>query len=103
MALRSVPIRRIGTRATLFMGGDRELVLLTAILCAVLVFVVQNWAAFFWGVATWIFAVWVCRIIAKADPLMRHVYLRHLKYQKYYAPRATPFHANTTAFAKRFL
>jgi len=34
-------------------------------------------------------------LAAKADPLMRLVYLRHRRYRAYYAPRSTPFRVNT--------
>jgi type IV secretion system protein VirB3 len=32
--------------------------------------------------------------MAKADPLMRFVYLRHRGYQVYYPARSTPFRSN---------
>ncbi len=31
------------------------------------------------------------RLMAKADPLMRQVYLRHIKYRSYYRPTSTPW------------
>ena len=45
MALRKVPIRRIGNRHNLFMGGDRELVMLSGLLAFALVFNAQEMRA----------------------------------------------------------
>jgi len=103
MSLRSIPIRRIGTRIALFMGGDRELILMAATMSTVLIFAAQSFVAAFYGIVLWLFSVWICRLMAKSDPHMRHIYLRHIRYQKYYAPRSTPFHVNQESFAKRFL
>jgi type IV secretion system protein VirB3 len=49
MALRSVPIRRSGVRNNLFLGGDRELVMLTGLASMALIVPAINslkaWAA----------------------------------------------------------
>lgn len=94
MALRTTPIRRIGSRTSLLMGGDRELVLISGLLAATLIFVAFDWMAFFYGVGLWFFALWVLRKMGKADPLMRHVYLRNRLYKSYYPPRSTPYRVN---------
>lgn len=96
MALRTVPIRRSGTRANLFMGGDRELVMLAGLLAGALVFSAQEWRATVFGIVLWVVALYALRLAAKSDPRMRHVYLRHaLLYKKYYPARSTPFRENT--------
>jgi type IV secretion system protein VirB3 len=102
MALRAIPIRRAGNRENLFMGGDRELVMFTGLLAAILVFASQDWLAGFAGVGLWIAALWVLRLMAKADPKMRKVYLRHRRYKPYYPPRATPFRVNGAAQGKQY-
>ena len=53
MALRKIPIRRAGNRHNLFMGGDREMVMFSGLLAAILVFAAQDWLAFFLGVGMW--------------------------------------------------
>ena len=40
--------------------------------------------------------------MAKADPKMRHVYMRHRRYKPYYAPRSTPFRDNTNGQARTY-
>ncbi|EBM5962885.1 TPA: conjugal transfer protein TrbD [Salmonella enterica subsp. enterica serovar 16:l,v:-] len=103
MALRTIPIRRVAARSNLFMGGDREMVMFSILLAAVLIFTTQDWIAAGVGVLIWGASLALLRRMAKSDPMMRQVYLRSLKYnQKYYAPRATPFRNNTTAQGNRY-
>ena len=35
--------------------------------------------------------VYLLRLMAKADPIMARVYMRHVKYQPYYPARARPW------------
>ncbi|MDZ5459291.1 conjugal transfer protein TrbD [Azohydromonas lata] len=96
MALRKIPIRRAGNRHNLFMGGDRELVMFAGALAASLIFTAQTWLATGYGLVMWFTALWSLREMAKKDPLMRKVYIRHLRYsQDVYPARSTPFHKNT--------
>lgn len=90
-SLQSNPIHKSANRPNLFMGGDRELVMFTALLSAILFFVVMTWFAAIIGIALWFGAVYLLRIAAANDPYMRHVYLRHIKYKKFYPARSTPF------------
>ncbi|MBW5357141.1 conjugal transfer protein [Escherichia coli] len=88
MALRTIPIRRAASRTNLFMGGDRELVMFSILLAAVLIFTSQDWIAAGVGIGIWGGALFLLRKMAKSDPMLRHVYLRSLKYsQPYYEPR----------------
>lgn len=95
MALRTVPIRRSGNRPNLFWGGDRELVLFAGLLAFALVFSAQDWRATIYGIGLWLSALYVLRLMAKSDPLMRFVFLRSYRYRKFYPPRSTPFRINT--------
>jgi type IV secretory pathway TrbD component len=102
MAMRSIPIRRAGNRVHLFLGGDRELVMMTAVLAGALIFTAMSWDATIFGILLWLFALFVFRLMAKSDPMMRYVYLRHRQYAHYYAPRATPFRLNTPSQGRRY-
>ncbi|MCP4284150.1 MAG: conjugal transfer protein TrbD [Gammaproteobacteria bacterium] len=102
MALRTIPLRRAGNRDNLFMGGDRELVMFAGLLAGALIFSAQEVRATLFGIALWFGALFVCRVMAKSDPKMRHIYLRHRRYQGYYAPRSTPFRENTALQGKRY-
>ena len=94
MSLRTIPIRRCGNRPSLFMGGDRELVMFLGLLSAILVFAAQDWLAAIFGFALWFLALKGLRLMSKADPYMRAVYLRQRGYQAYYPARSTPFRNN---------
>ncbi|MET1114425.1 MAG: conjugal transfer protein TrbD [Comamonas sp.] len=94
MALRAIPIRRSGNRDNLFMGGDRELVMFSGLLAFALVFSAQELRAAVVGVALWFGALLACRLMAKSDPKLRPVYLRHRRYRAYYRARSTPFRVN---------
>lgn len=102
MALRTIPIRRAGNRHNLFLGGDRELVMLAGLLAFTLVVAAQDAFATTAGVTLWFVAVYVCRRMAKKDPRLRHVYLRHRRYCRYYPARSTPFRDNTPEQARRY-
>jgi type IV secretion system protein VirB3 len=73
------------------MGADRELVLLTALAAVILIFVVLTWYAALFGAAIWLVAVAALRMMAKSDPLMRRVYLRHIAYKTFYRATSSPW------------
>ncbi len=84
-------VHRALSRPNLLMGADRELVLLTALGAVILIFVVLTWYAALFGIAVWLVAVAALRMMAKADPLMRRVYIRHISYKPYYRATSTPW------------
>jgi type IV secretion system protein TrbD len=90
-SLRYTPFYRALHRPNLFLGGERELVMCTGILCAGLVISSQNWPATIIGLSIWCASLGIFRMMAKIDPHLVTVYLRHLKYQDYYCPRSTPW------------
>lgn len=95
MALRAIPIRRAGNRHNLFMGGDRELVMFSGLMATALIFSAQELRATVVGLLLWFCALYLCRLMAKSDPRLRFVYLRHRRYKAYYPARSTPFRVNT--------
>lgn len=105
MSLARARIHRAGTRPHLFLGGDRELVLFTGLIAFALTVPSFQWASIVTGISLWLAALYLLRKMAKADPLMRHVYLRQLRYRRYYAARGTPWGVNritrSSAFANR--
>lgn len=94
MSLRTIPIRRAGNRENLFMGGDRELVMFSGLLAGALIFSAQQLNAAIFGIIFWFASLFLLRLMAKSDPRLRHVYLRHRKYKSYYPARSTPFRDN---------
>lgn len=84
------------------MGGDRELVMFTGLLSFALIFTAQEWIAVLYGMALWVGVLYGLRLMAKSDPQMRYVYLRHIKYRGYYPARSTPFRNNTSGQVGRY-
>ena len=102
MALRVIPIRRAGNRTNLFMGGDRELVMFTGLIAFALVFSAQELSASIYGIVLWLCSLYLLRLMAKADPAMRFVYLRHRRYHRYYPAQSTPFRINPNSQGKQY-
>jgi type IV secretion system protein TrbD len=105
MPLARAKIHRAGIRPHLFLGGDRELVLFTGLVAFTLTVPSFQWASIGSGIVLWLVALYLLRQMAKSDPLMRHVYLRQLRYRRYYPARSKPYRENrisrTSAFGKR--
>jgi type IV secretory pathway TrbD component len=91
--LHRVRIHRALSRPNLLFGADRELVLVTGLASVILIFVVLAWFSALFGIAIWIVIVGLLRMMAEADPMMRTVYLRHIRYRPHYRPTSTPWRA----------
>ena len=90
-SLQRTRIHRALSRPNLLMGADRELVLVTGLASIILIFVVLTWISALFGLAVWSVIVGLLRMMAKADPLMRRVYLRHITYRPHYRPTSSPW------------
>ena len=88
---REVAIHPSVNRPNQILGGDRELVLLTLLISVSLAFSLAT----LWGVglavAFWIGAVAVLQRMGKADPMLRQVYLRHIRYRPFYPAKSALF------------
>ena len=89
--LRRLDIHRALSRPNLLMGADRELVLIAGLASIILIFVVLTVASALFGIAVWTFVVAALRMMAKADPLMRRVYIRHISYRTFYRATSSPW------------
>jgi type IV secretion system protein TrbD len=89
-----VKIHRSLTRPHLVMGGDRELVLTYIIVCAILIGAVMTWTAFFTGFVMLALGFPIFQRMAKIDPDLRKVYLRHIRYHLSYEARSKPSRKN---------
>jgi type IV secretory pathway TrbD component len=102
MALQRAKIHRAGIRPNLFLGGDRELVLFTALIAFILSVPSFQWQSITAGIALWLAALFLLRQLAKADPRMRQIYLRQLRYRRYYPARSRPYRENRTTQGSAF-
>ena len=85
---RELPIHTAAHRRILVLGGDRELVLLAALLCAMLGIAVLTWWSVLLALLLWVASVAGLAHLARRDPLFRLVYTRHLPYREFYAAHA---------------
>ena len=85
---RELPIHTAAHRRILVLGGDRELVLLAALLCAMLGIAVLTWWSVLLALLLWLASVAGLAHLARRDPLFRLVYARHLAYRDFYAAHA---------------
>jgi type IV secretion system protein VirB3 len=91
MSLRRVSFYRVLWRGNLFLGGDRELVLMVTVIAIALPFNGLNIPSAIVGGLLWMLAIPALRYLAKIDPQLRLVYLRQLKYRRYYPARSRPY------------
>jgi type IV secretion system protein TrbD len=75
-------------RPQLLMGGDRELVLLAGLLCGVMAVSVMTIMSFLIAGLAFGVIVMVLSRLGKADPLMRKVYSRHIRYKDFYPAKS---------------
>jgi type IV secretion system protein TrbD len=87
---REVMIHQSANRPNLLLGCDREMILFVGLISAILAFALSSWWGVMTGIALWVAAVAVLSRVGKADPLMRKVYVRHVRYQTYYPASARP-------------
>ena len=88
--MKTTPVYRALHRGNLFMGGDRELTMMSILSSFVLIITLDPLAIGF-GAVFAIVSVFLLRSMAKNDPDMRHIYLRHRQYQDFYPARSTPW------------
>jgi type IV secretion system protein VirB3 len=81
------PIRKSLLRPLLVLGGERELVMASGMLTAILVFSVANPVAAGIGIVFWVASLAAFARMAKADPQMLKVYIRHVNKKLYYPAR----------------
>lgn len=84
-------IHRALSRPNLLMGADRELLLVTGLAAIILIFVVLTLYSALFGIAVWIVVVAGLRMMARSDPMMRRIYIRHIAYRSHYRPTSTPW------------
>lgn len=89
MNSRSLPVHQSLHRHAHVLGAERELVM-TSGLIALLVGVGGLTAVSIIAAAVfWLVSVFALRRMAKADPIMSRVWLRHIKQQEFYPAKAS--------------
>jgi type IV secretory pathway TrbD component len=78
------PVRQSLLRPMLILGGERELVFMSGMLAGILVFSLGQFSTAVLGVLFWGFALFVLQRMAKHDPQLSKVYIRHVNRKIYY-------------------
>lgn len=86
---RKVGVHLSLVRPLLLMGCEREPLLLTAVITVALVFVLGNLIFAIVGIAFWTVAVALLSRMAKHDPQLSAVYIRHARYRSFYPAQAS--------------
>src|SRR3954465_10268931 len=85
---REILIHQSANRPNLLLGGDRELVLVMVMIAGGLAFSLASW----WGIglaaALWVGSMGALQRMGKADPPLRPVFLRHIRYTAYYPAKS---------------
>lgn len=89
--LRYTPIYRALHRPNLLFGGDREASLFLAFLTGGLAVCAHNLVTTIICLVVWFIGIYFLRLAAKADPKLKSVYIRHLKYRDYYPAKSRIF------------
>ena len=88
---REVAIHQSANRPNQLLGGDRELVLVAILIAVSLAFSLAS----LWGIGLsigfWVAAIAVFQRMGKADPMMRQIYLRHIRYRTFYPAKGGLF------------
>ena len=84
-------VYKIGTRTALIMGCDRSLLILLFTLCGVCAFALQSIIGCVIAIVIFLVCLSLLRQVAKADPRISEVYIKPIKFKKYYPAHATHF------------
>jgi len=90
--LEAIKVHSALNKSNLLLGGERELMLLVGLFSALMIFIAMTWQTFIIGIILWLILTMLLRMMAKADPLMSKIYLRHLKYKDFYMAHSSPFY-----------
>ena len=88
MELRRIPVHASLHRANLVMGAERELVLGSALAALLVGIGGLSLVSAGTAIVFWFCAIWVLRRMARADPMMSKVWLRHVRQQVFYSARS---------------
>lgn len=89
--MRYAPVHRSLHRRVLLLGAERDLVLLSATIVAILVLAGKTALSIGTAVVFWFGSLYVFQRMAKADPHLSKVFSRHMRQQGFYAARSTPW------------
>lgn len=87
--MNTVPIHQSLHRHSQVLGAERELVMFSALIAFLVGVGGMTGIAAVSAAVFWIVAVCVLRLMAKADPMMSKVWMRHIRQQDFYSARSS--------------
>lgn len=78
-------------KPNLIFGADRELILMTGVVSFALFFTGLTMVTTLTAIVILMINSFFLRLMAKSDPLMRHIFIRQVKYNRFYYAKSTPF------------
>ncbi len=86
---RYLPIHQSLHRHAHVLGAERELVMTSALIALLVGIGGLTAVSIVSGILFWVASVFVLRRMAKADPILSKVWLRHIKQQEFYPARTS--------------
>lgn len=87
--MNSIPIRRSLHRHNLVFGAERNLIMFSALIAMLVGIGGLTLLSILTAAGFWVCSVIILRLMAKADPIMFQVWLRHIKQQDFYSARSS--------------
>lgn len=78
-------------KPNLIFGADRELILMTGVVSFALFFTGLTMVTTLTAIVILMVNSFFLRLMAKSDPMMRHIFIRQVKYSRFYYAKSTPF------------
>ena len=97
------PIPRVLSRHNHILGGERNLVLVSALACGGVGLASANTVGIVTCAVLWVASLQAWRWTAKADPQLSGVYIRSLKYRGYYPAFSRPYRETETMTAGHYV
>lgn len=89
--LNEIPFYTSLNKPILVMGAERELMMTTALISLTMIFVALTFTSAVIGTVVWLVVSWALRSMGKKDPMMSKIYLKHIKYKKFYPALASAY------------
>ncbi len=92
--LEVTPLHRSTLRPFTLFGAERELALLSVMVAAMVAFsalMAKSWMLLFVAIGLWFLLTGCLQALARLDPQMSAIYRDHVKLQREYLARSTPF------------
>ena len=89
--MRLIPIHQSLHRHAHILGAERELVMGSALIAMLVGIGGLTAVSIISAIVFWIISVVVLRRMAKADPIMSQVWLRHIRQQEFYPAKGSPW------------